>query len=59
MVSCRIYLPCRTLIYQCLHIVTCRAFARERLGKQTSNKYATNNTVDPFLGNTRNARTQQ
>jgi hypothetical protein len=42
-----------------LDIVTCRPTARERLDKQARNKYATNNTVDPFLGNARNTCTQQ
>jgi hypothetical protein len=37
--------------------VTCRPIAREPLGKQARNKYATNNKVDPFLGNARNNRT--
>jgi hypothetical protein len=37
-------------------IVTCKPIARERLGKQARNKYSTNNVVDPFLGNARNAR---
>jgi hypothetical protein len=41
------------------NIVTCRPIARERLGKQARNKYATNNRVDPLLGNPRNTRTQQ
>jgi hypothetical protein len=31
--------------------------ARERLGKQARNKYATNNRLDPFLGKARNKRT--
>jgi hypothetical protein len=42
-----------------MHIVTCKPIARERLGKQACNKYATNNKVDPFPGNARNTRTQQ
>jgi hypothetical protein len=41
------------------HNVTCRPTARERLGKQARNKYSTNNRVNPFLGNARNAHTQQ
>jgi hypothetical protein len=42
-----------------VYIVTCRPIARERLGKQTRNQYATNNRVDQFLDNARNTRTQQ
>jgi hypothetical protein len=42
-----------------VYIVTCRAVARERLGKQPRNKYATNNRAGSFLGNARNTRTQQ
>jgi hypothetical protein len=41
------------------YIVTYRPIAREQLGKQARNKYATNNRVDPFLGNALNTRTQQ
>jgi hypothetical protein len=37
--------------------VTSRPLARERLGKQAHNKYASNKRVDPFLGNARNNRT--
>jgi hypothetical protein len=39
--------------------VTCRPIGRERFGKQARNKYATNNRVNPFLGNTCRTRTQQ
>jgi hypothetical protein len=38
-------------------IMTCRPIAKERLVKQVRNKYATNNRVDPLLGNARNAHT--
>jgi hypothetical protein len=41
------------------YIVTRRPIAKERLGKEAHNKYATNNRVDPFLGNAHNTRTQQ
>jgi hypothetical protein len=41
------------------NIVTCRPIAKERLGKQTSNNYSTNNRADPFKDNARNTRTQQ
>jgi hypothetical protein len=37
--------------------VTCRPIAKERVGKQVRNKYATNNRVDLFLGNARSSRT--
>jgi hypothetical protein len=52
------------VIHQCnrmlkYNIVTCRPVARERFGEQAHQKYATNNRVDPFLGNARNTRTQQ
>jgi hypothetical protein len=40
-------------------IVTCRPVARERPDKQVGNKYATNNRVDPLLGEARNTRMQQ
>jgi hypothetical protein len=42
-----------------IYIVTCRPIAMERVGKQTRNKHATKNRVDPFLGNAHNTRTQQ
>jgi hypothetical protein len=43
----------------CAHIVKCRPIVRGRLGKESRNKYATNNRVDTFLGNARSTPTQQ
>jgi hypothetical protein len=37
-------------VYTVMHIT----FARKRIGKQARNKYATNNRVDPLLGNAHN-----
>jgi hypothetical protein len=52
--------PFNTLIFKySINIVTHRPIARQRLGKQAHNKYATNNRIDPFLRNVRNTRTQQ
>jgi hypothetical protein len=45
------------LVLNTSRIVTCRPIVRERFGKQTRNKYGTNNRVDPFVGNTRNNKT--
>jgi hypothetical protein len=42
-----------------IDIVTCRPIARERIGKEARNNYATNNRIDTFLRNARNTCTQQ
>jgi hypothetical protein len=42
---------------QDIYSMTCRLIAKERLDKETRNKYATNNRVDPVLDNARNTRT--
>jgi hypothetical protein len=47
------------MLKQLVYNVTWTPIARQRLGTQARKKYATNNRIDPLLGNARNTRTQQ
>jgi hypothetical protein len=53
------YKICKIYAFYHLFIVMHIPIARQRLSRQACNEYATNNRVDPFLGNARNTRTQQ